>query len=212
MTIEDWLDGRLLTMADLIPWNIIYDKVLHRLVVPVYSSESKYCLDIIRKLESEPKYEKSPARCRPSCVLYGLNRTKLAIKYADMAVIVEGFSDVLTCVKMGEINVVAALTSNLSKIQLAIIHVYASKLIIWGDGDDAGREFAKKLSGKQYTGITVIDHDPPSFARAGGDIKSIVRAAEEMSETFSYIEFTSEGGLSYATERVVESSSKDYSK
>lgn len=204
MTLAEWLTGRALTIGDLSAWRVTYDNMFKRIVAPVYTMGGKYSMDIVRNLETEPKYELKPLGCRPSCLLYGLDRARGAIDYHGYVVVVEGFSDVIALHKALVEMTVASITSNLSLVQRTILVTLTDTLIVWADGDDAGREFAKKVTqapGKVIA-FSVAGHDPASFCaqRDHHNPLALVNDVLEYIGQLSYIEFNIDGTIAQAIE------------
>ena len=77
-------------------------------------------------------------------VLYGLDKAKMAIKEADLAVIVEGNMDVIACHQAGFKNVVASSGTALTEEQMKILSRYASEIAFSFDSDPAGEAAMKK--------------------------------------------------------------------
>lgn len=77
-------------------------------------------------------------------VLYGLDIAKMAIKEADLAIIVEGNMDVIACHQAGFKNVVASSGTALTEEQLKILSRYASEVAFSFDSDSAGEGAMKK--------------------------------------------------------------------
>lgn len=201
--IGDYLKTHGLTFSDLDEWGITYDALLKRIVMPVRSLSGSYVLDVVRNLDGEPKFDLRPKGCRTSCVLYGLNRTSEAIQAADLAIVVEGVMNALAVYKFGVPNVCAVLTASLSRVQLALLLSFASKLIVFADGDEAGKEFARKSTemSSLVTGIIVAGHDPPSFAASGGNLRSVLQQAGSLYPRLRYVEFSPQGDIANAIER-----------
>lgn len=199
--LEAWLVAHALTMGLLKEWGVSYDPYRKALVVPVHSLTGRYCFDIIRHFMAEPKYELSPPKCRTSVVLYGLNRMYKSIRSAGYAVVVEGFSDAIALTKAQE-PAVSAITSSLSVVQAAMLHIFTNNLIIFGDGDDAGRGFARRHTSFPglVTGLVISDHDPASAVAAGISVATMIGVAMHHPE-MSYIEFGADGTFKTCIER-----------
>ncbi|PIS07453.1 DNA primase [Candidatus Berkelbacteria bacterium CG10_big_fil_rev_8_21_14_0_10_43_13] len=77
-------------------------------------------------------------------IIYGLDRAKMAIKDADLAIMVEGNMDVIACHQAGFKNVVATSGTALTLDQLKILIRYASAIAFCFDTDTAGQTAMKR--------------------------------------------------------------------
>jgi len=75
-------------------------------------------------------------------VLYGLDMARKAIRDANLAVIVEGYMDVLMSHQMGVANVVAGMGTALTEAQMRLLKRYTSNLTLALDPDVAGEHAA----------------------------------------------------------------------
>jgi DNA primase len=105
-----------------------------------------------------PKYLNSPqtAIFDKSGLLYGIDRAKGAIREQDLAIIVEGYMDVLTAHQYSITNVVAPMGTALTNRQVAIIKRITRNINLALDADAAGKQatdrgfdVAKQLLSKQ---------------------------------------------------------------
>jgi DNA primase len=89
---------------------------------------------------SQPKYINSlqTPLFDKSNVLYGLDMAKKAIRDADLAVIVEGYMDVLMSHQVGVANVVAGMGTALTEPQMRQLKRYSNNLTLALDPDAAG--------------------------------------------------------------------------
>ncbi|MFQ5595396.1 MAG: DNA primase [Anaerolineae bacterium] len=89
-----------------------------------------------------PKYLNSPqtAVFDKSHVLYGIDRARQAIRRAEQAVIVEGYTDVISAHTRGFENVVASLGTALTEAQLRLLKRYTRRFILALDADTAGSQ------------------------------------------------------------------------
>lgn len=200
----DWMKDHGLTPKQLTDWGVVYDATEDRLVVPCNGPDGSWCLDVVRNFSREPQYELRPSNCRPSHILYGLDKTLSAIQECRWAVVVEGWSDALALYFSGVTNVCGAFTAGLSGIQIALLDGIADEIFIWGDDDEAGRAFANKateLEEIQATGLVTVGHDPASFVASGGDPMSVLSYAYDSSKLYSFVEFTKEGRFTGAIYR-----------
>ncbi|MBI2448240.1 DNA primase [Candidatus Microgenomates bacterium] len=93
-----------------------------------------------------PKYLNSPQSpiYDKSSILYGLDRAKESIRAKDMAIIVEGYLDVISSHQAGVDNVVAASGTALTFEQVKILSRYTKNIAFCFDTDMAGLMAAKR--------------------------------------------------------------------
>ncbi len=122
-----------------------YDRFRGRLVIPIRDVQGRVIGFGARVLREEPgrpqpKYSNSPQTplFDKGSVVYGLDMAKKAIREADLAVLVEGYMDVLMSHQVGVANVVAGMGTALTEAQLRQIKRYSSNLTLALDPDAAG--------------------------------------------------------------------------
>ena len=114
-----------------------------RLMIPIQDARADYLGFGARALDdSGPKYINSPQSgiFDKSSILYGLHRATDSIKHEEMAVIVEGYMDVLTAHQNGFRNVVASMGTALTERQVGSLKRLASIFVLALDPDAAGDE------------------------------------------------------------------------
>ncbi|MCC6778825.1 MAG: toprim domain-containing protein, partial [Hyphomicrobiales bacterium] len=122
-----------------------YDRFRGRLMIPIRDVQSRTIGFGARVLREEPgrpqpKYINSPQTplFDKSSILYGLDMAKKAIRDADLAVIVEGYMDVLMSHQVGVANVVAGMGTALTEPQMRQLKRYSNNLTLALDPDAAG--------------------------------------------------------------------------
>ena len=118
-----------------------YDYFRHRLMFPIRDIRGKVVGFGARALDdSLPKYLNSPQTevFDKSGVLYGIDRAKGAIREMKLAVIVEGYMDVITAHQHGAANVVASMGTALTEKQIKILKGLTRSLAFALDPDVAG--------------------------------------------------------------------------
>ena len=122
-----------------------YDRFRGRLMIPIRDPQGRAIGFGARVLREEPgrpqpKYINSPQTplFDKSNVLYGLDMAKKAIREADLAVLVEGYMDVLMSHQVGVANVVAGMGTALTEAQMRQIKRYSGNLTLALDPDAAG--------------------------------------------------------------------------
>ncbi|MCK8824484.1 DNA primase [Fuchsiella alkaliacetigena] len=123
--------------------NGYYDRFRNRLIFSIFSQRDQVIGFGGRVLDdSQPKYLNSPESLifDKSEELYGLNFAKEEIKDSGEAIVVEGYTDVLTAHQAGLKKVVASLGTSLTKRQAKLLNRYAERVYIAYDGDVAGEK------------------------------------------------------------------------
>lgn len=123
-----------------------YDFFRGRIIFPIKDVNGKVAGFGGRILNDsgEAKYINSPASAiyDKGKMFYNLNGAIAAIRKTRVAVIVEGYLDVIGLVAKNIENVIAPLGTALTENQVRIIKNYADKIMIMMDGDAAGRKAA----------------------------------------------------------------------
>lgn len=120
-----------------------YDRFRNRLIFPIKNVQGKVLGFGARALDdSLPKYINSPQTpiFDKSSILYGIDRAKTAIRQNDLAIITEGYMDVITAHQYGWENVVASMGTAITDKQLEILKSLTTNLILALDADIAGVE------------------------------------------------------------------------
>jgi len=118
-----------------------YDRFRGRLIFPIRDIREHVVGFGARVLDdSLPKYLNSPQTpiFDKSSVLYGIDRAKKAVREHGLAVIVEGYMDVLMAHQYGRRNVVASMGTALTEKQVRVIKKLSRKLVLALDSDVAG--------------------------------------------------------------------------
>jgi DNA primase len=122
-----------------------HDRFRNKLMFPIADARGRIIGFGARVLDdSLPKYINSPQTpiFDKSGTLYGLNLTKDAIRQQELAVIVEGYMDVITAHQNGFNNVVASMGTAVTEKQVNILRRLSSNatLALALDADAAGEE------------------------------------------------------------------------
>jgi DNA primase len=120
-----------------------YDRFRGRLVFPIRDVRGHVVGFGARALDdSLPKYLNSPQTplFDKSSILYGVDQAKNAIREQGLAVIVEGYMDVLLAHQYGRKNVVASMGTALTDKQIRVLKKLTKKLVLALDPDAAGEE------------------------------------------------------------------------
>ncbi|MEW6141912.1 MAG: DNA primase [Chloroflexota bacterium] len=138
-----------------------YDRFRNRLMFPIRDFQGRVTGLGARALDdSLPKYINSPqtAVFDKSSTLYGIDRAKSAIRERGLAVIVEGYMDVIMAHQYGETNVVASMGIALTDRQIAILKRLTRNLALALDADAAGEEATLRVAaeGAMATDVTPV--------------------------------------------------------
>jgi DNA primase len=150
-TLKQHLKGKGYRETDLLAAGLLverddrnnYDRFRNRLIFPIRNIQGKAIGFGGRALDdSLPKYLNSPQTpiFDKSGSLYGIDSAKTAIRQNDLAIITEGYMDVLTAHQHGYNNVVASMGTAMTEKQLAILKGLTRNLILALDADAAGEE------------------------------------------------------------------------
>lgn len=127
----------------------LYDLFRNRIIFPIFDTASRPIAFGAREYLGEkdaPKYINSPesAIYVKGRNLYGIDLAKDAIKRADEAILVEGYTDVIAAHRAGFSNTVAALGTALTAEQVTILSRFGSKITLVYDPDVAGRSATER--------------------------------------------------------------------
>ena len=147
--LKGHLVGRGYEVADILAAGLIieregggyYDRFRGRLIFPIRDMRGRVIGFGGRVLDDGlPKYLNSPQTplFDKSSVLYGIDLAKGAIRRENMAVIVEGYMDVLMAHQHGIANVVASMGTALTEAQLRLLKRLTKKFTLALDADAAG--------------------------------------------------------------------------
>ena len=182
-----------------------YDRFRHRVMFPITDVTGRpvgfggrLIADTRRAAAADrplPKYLNSPdsSLYKKGALLYGLFEAKAALRDRGRALIVEGYTDLLSLVQRGFSETVAVLGTALTLDQLRLLKRFTTDLYIFFDGDDAGRRAAARafplcvecgLTGK---GVFLPQgEDPDSFGKRHGPagIEELIRDAAPIEELY----------------------------
>ncbi len=120
-----------------------HDRFRHKLMFPISDSRGRITGFGARVLDdSLPKYVNSPQTplFDKSSTLYGINLATTAIRQQDLAVIVEGYLDVITAHQNGFSNVIASMGTSVTEKQVSILKKLSKNMALALDADAAGEE------------------------------------------------------------------------
>lgn len=154
------------------------DRFYDRVIFPVHNVSGRVVAFGGRTLRTDKKvakYQNSPESeiYSKSRELYGLFFAKKAIQQEDMAIMVEGYADVISMHQAGVENVVASSGTSLTEEQIRLLGRFTRNITLMYDGDKAGVKAALRgvdLVLKEDMNVRIVllpeEHDPDTFARA----------------------------------------------
>lgn len=132
-----------------------YDRFRGRAIVPIANEKGEFVAMGGRGLLGEqPKYLNSPqtAVFDKGHTLFGLNMAASAIRETGVAVVVEGYMDVLGPWQAGFANVVATMGTSLTEHHAQLLRRYARRIVLAMDPDSAGMNAAER-AGSLFLGL-----------------------------------------------------------
>jgi DNA primase len=155
-----------------------YDRFRGRLMIPIEDVDGHVIAFGGRVMGAgEPKYMNSPESpvYTKGNNLYGLSRTREAIRQAGFSMLVEGYFDLIALWGAGIQNVVATLGTALTRSQVDLLRRYAPRVAVVFDPDEAGRKALARslelfLAGNVHAKAVILPEglDPDDFVRTRG--------------------------------------------
>lgn len=173
---EQLLEAGLISKSN----NNFYDRFRNRIIFPIFNVRGEVLAfggRIISNNTDFPKYLNSPETLLYSKGdnLYGLNWARDVIRRQGEAVIMEGYTDVLTAHNRGIENAVAALGTSLTQNQARLLERYADTVYTAFDADAAGEKATLRgldILGQVGLRVRVIElppgKDPDDIIRKDG--------------------------------------------
>ncbi len=157
----------------------VYDRFRDRLMFPIHSDGGKIIAygGRIRQADKQPKYLNSPetAIYRKNSVLYSLHRARTAMRRSNLAVLVEGYMDVIGVWGAGIRNAVATCGTALTSQQIGVIRRHCDTVVVNFDSDKAGQAAAERsveLLLREGLNVRVLElpdgMDPDEYCKARG--------------------------------------------
>ena len=173
-----------------------YDIFRDRLMFPIFSPLGEPVAFGGRIIEQgEPKYLNSPETpvFIKGKVLYGLSQTARYIRTEDVALIVEGYMDLVSLYQAGIRNVVASMGTALTAEHGKLLKRMTRNVVALFDGDSAGMEAAERslpillAAGLYPKGLTLPNEmDPDDYVKAYG-AETLKKALDQAPDLFSMI-------------------------
>ena len=173
-----------------------YDRFRGRIMFPIFDRQSRVIAFGGRIIgDGEPKYLNSPESLLYSKgrTLYGLPQAAEALRATGVALVVEGYLDLIALQVHGVANVLATLGTALTREQVRLLKPLADKVVLVYDGDAAGARAMKRafpLFAQENLAVRALPLpaglDPDSYAQAHG--AEMFRAGWESAQPwFSYL-------------------------
>ncbi|MEO0249182.1 MAG: DNA primase, partial [candidate division WOR-3 bacterium] len=173
-----------------------YDRFRDRVMFPITDRSGRVIAFGGRIVgEGEPKYLNSPESPLYSKGrhLFGLPQAAAAIRQQDVALVVEGYMDLLTLRGHGIEPVVAVLGTALTREQVRLLKSLVSRVVLVFDGDVAGGKAmcrAFPLFAQEGLAVRVLSlpggHDPDSYVLSHG-VELFHRSWESAQSWFAYL-------------------------
>jgi DNA primase len=186
-----------------------HDRFRNKLMFPISDSRGRITGFGARVLDdSLPKYINSPQTplFDKSSTLYGINLAKDAIRQQGLAVIVEGYLDVITAHQNGFQNVVASMGTSVTEKQVSILKRLSQNMALALDADAAGEEatlravsYENTLDAEVKVIIMPKGKDPDDVIKE--DAQAWQRLLEEALPIVDYTFNTVTAGLDLTTAR-----------
>jgi len=169
-----------------------YDRFRDRIMFPILNPSGRvvgFGGRVIEEKNNSPKYLNSPETLiyQKSRILYGLFQSKTGMRQKDLALLVEGYTDVMRFHESGFNYAVASSGTALTEEQARLLSRYTRNVILVFDGDSAGLSAALRgvdiLVGAGLN-VSVVPlpagSDPDSFLRSNGReaMEELLKSAE----------------------------------
>ncbi|MBM4424627.1 MAG: DNA primase [Chloroflexi bacterium] len=153
------------------------DRFRNRIMIPIRDGQGRVAGFGARHLDpnDNPKFLNSPltALFNKGDTVYALDRARKTISASGVAVLVEGYMDVMAAHQAGFTNVVSAMGTALTETQLRLIKKFAKRIVLALDADAAGDKAT--LRGLNVARET-LDHDyTPAF-----DARGLIRSESKL--------------------------------
>ena len=171
----------------------LHDRFYDRVMFPVHNISGRVVAFGGRTLRTDKKvakYQNSPESeiYSKKNELYGLYFAKKAIQQQDFAIMVEGYTDVISMHQAGVENVVASSGTSLTIEQIRLLNRFTRNITVIYDGDAAGIKASERgidLILAEGMNVRIVSlpepEDPDSFARkhTATEVQEYIRANEE---------------------------------
>ena len=170
----------------------LFDRFHDRVIFPVHNISGRIVAfggRILGTNKNVGKYQNSPESeiYSKKRELYGLYFAKKAIQQQDYAIMVEGYTDVISMHQAGVENVVSSSGTSLTTDQIRLLNRFTKNITVIYDGDSAGinasiRGIDMILAEGMNVRVVLLPEpeDPDSFARAhtAAEVQEYIKANE----------------------------------
>ncbi len=171
----------------------LFDRFRDRVIFPVHNISGRIVAFGGRTLRTDKKvakYQNSPESeiYSKKRELYGLYFAKKAIQQQDFAILVEGYTDVISMHQAGVENVVASSGTSLTTEQIRLLNRFTRNITVIYDGDSAGIHASLRgidMILREGMNVRVVllpePEDPDSFARShtAAELQEYIRTNEQ---------------------------------
>jgi DNA primase catalytic core len=215
-TLREHLKGRGFNEAELLKAGLLvegekgaYDRFRRRATIPIHDERGRAVGFGSRMLPAEsvdgeaaeaeaeaegPKYLNTPQTpiFDKGAILFGLDRAAEHIRRSDLAVIVEGYMDVIAAHQHGNLNVVASMGTALTERQLGLLRRLTENIVLAFDPDTAGQAASERgdlVAQRMGAQIRIMKlpkgRDPDEIIRADPDAWRRFVVEAEVPKAFS---------------------------
>lgn len=171
----------------------LFDRFHDRVIFPVHNISGRIVAfggRILGTNKNVGKYQNSPESeiYSKKRELYGLYFAKKAIQQLDFAIMVEGYTDVISMHQAGVENVVSSSGTSLTTEQIRLLNRFTKNITVIYDGDSAGIHASLRgidMILREGMNVRVVllpePEDPDSFARShtASELQEYIRANEQ---------------------------------
>ncbi|MDE5637774.1 MAG: toprim domain-containing protein, partial [Alistipes sp.] len=171
----------------------LFDRFRDRVMFPVHNISGRVVAFGGRTLRTDKKvakYQNSPESeiYSKTREIYGLFFAKKAIQQQDFAIMVEGYTDVISMHQSGVENVVSSSGTSLTTEQIRLLNRFTKNITVMYDGDAAGIKASIRgidMILREGMNVRIVllppEHDPDSFAQSHSaeQTQEYIRSHEE---------------------------------
>jgi len=173
-----------------------YDRFRNRIIFPIFDRQSRVLAFGGRVIGTgEPKYLNSPESqlYHKGRTLYGLPQAAEALRQTSVALVVEGYLDLIALQAHGIANVLATLGTALTREQVRLLKNLAPRVVLVYDGDAAGIKAMQRafpLFAQESLPVRALalppGQDPDDYARSRG-VEIFKTAWEKAQPWFTFL-------------------------
>ncbi|MDG2423096.1 MAG: DNA primase [Phycisphaerales bacterium] len=175
-----------------------YDTFRNRLIFPIHDETGNPIAFGARALsdDDQPKYLNSQEHdlFHKGRTLYGLHLARASIVKSRVAIVTEGYTDVIACHGAGIENVVGTLGTAMTDEHVRKLARLCDRIVLVFDGDEAGRNAAERAVRNVFrhpvdVGICVLEQgqDPDDMLRTSDGKQRFYQAVEASRDAIEYL-------------------------